>query len=390
MLYLLQEIDQLERDGQFVTKGLSNTAKKKQTQGFSARQDRSVCVVPWFVQALLPATTGPTTITTESLEENRSDRCNHGDDDEKTVPAVNWDSPDAIPTKVRQLQYELSTLLQRDSIADPTMDHECYYSQSKVGSFLPRHMDERHEELKGANGWLQHSRRSISWLVYLSEPHDWDINTNGGALRTFPQPVALLENVGRGSTHDGNLQIGWLFSEDSNKRNGATIRQPVYLDSWFKPPISPGSDSTSSKLVPEPHCVLYVVDDDITKQPQEGRKYLTRSWLTETLHGMSVPDFLKACAVQDSTYHGASDLLLFQTSDYARRFHLIEDRAEWNEGRDPIGSEIHDVSPIRGSLVVFDSVQLPHEVREIKSGTRRALAGWFHERTQQFPTDWYA
>ena len=35
---------------------------------------------------------------------------------------------------------------------DPTLAHECYYSQSKPGAFLPRHMHERHEELKGPRG----------------------------------------------------------------------------------------------------------------------------------------------------------------------------------------------------------------------------------------------
>lgn len=371
--HLLDEIRQLELDGKFVAKGLSNTARR-QAQQFSDRQDRSISVVPWFVNALRPT----------PAESDLGNGSGNGGAAQEAGNAMDWDSAEAIPAKIRRLQRELSQVLGRPTVADPMLDHECYYSQSKVGSFLPRHMDERHEELKGAQGWLHPSRRSLSWLVYLSDPADWDADRNGGALRTFPQPFdsssgpAARCNSIRSSSHDGNLQVGWLSPKDDNE---STVRA-VYLDSWFN---RASSAAAASAAPPEPHCVLYVVDDE--RQPQE-REHLTRPWLTEALQGMPVPDFLKACAVQDSTPR-ESDSLLFLTSEWARRFHLIEDRAAWDGGHDPAGSETQDVSPIRGSLVVFDSVQLPHEVREIKSGTRRALAGWFHERTQEFPADVY-
>jgi Rps23 Pro-64 3,4-dihydroxylase Tpa1-like proline 4-hydroxylase len=54
---------------------------------------------------------------------------------------------------------------------------------------------------------------------------------------------------------------------------------------------------------------------------------------------------------------------------------VLEDRQAWKDGNIPKGSVAEDIAPVGGQLVVFDSVQLPHEVREIKSGTRRALAG---------------
>mmetsp|Transcript_20193 Transcript_20193/g.36471 ORF Transcript_20193/g.36471 Transcript_20193/m.36471 type:complete len:264 (-) Transcript_20193:124-915(-) len=257
---------------------------------------------------------------------------------------------------------------------DPTLNHECYYSLSKVGSFLPRHMDERHEEMKGAQGWLLPSRRSLSWLIYLSEPSNWDIERNGGALRTFPPKRSTCS-----STHEENLQIGWIHSEDGSSRG-------VYLDSFFLPPPPAGASIvTSDSSQPlaasvDPHCILYCVD-------QKGnREYLTRPWLTEALQGMAVPDFILACAQHDSDasqYDAPSSLLLFQTPQYASRFSLIEDRQAWNNNENPKGSVVEDISPVRGRLVVFDSVQLPHEVAPIKSGTRRALAGWFHEKTQE-------
>jgi hypothetical protein len=52
------------------------------------------------------------------------------------------------------------------------------------------------------------------------------------------------------------------------------------------------------------------------------------------------------------------------------------------------GIEIIDVVPYAGTLVMFDSVVVPHEVMEVKSGQRLAVAGWFHEDQQTFP-DWY-
>jgi hypothetical protein len=67
-------------------------------------------------------------------------------------------------------------------------------------------------------------------------------------------------------------------------------------------------------------------------------------------------------------------LLLFQTSQHATKFSVLEDRQAWYDGQITRGSfKIEDITHLRGRLVVFDSVQLSHEVREIKSGTRRAL-----------------
>ena len=47
------------------------------------------------------------------------------------------------------------------------------------------------------------------------------------------------------------------------------------------------------------------------------------------------------------------------------------------------GETIIDVTPAAGTLVLFDSVTLPHLVREV-TGTRQKIAatGWFHEDSQ--------
>jgi hypothetical protein len=331
--FLLTELQTLQDEGKFITKGLSNTAD--QAQQFSTRQDRSICPVPWFVGALHQG-------------------------------LLDLEDREGIPAKLQQLQKELSLLLDRPTLANADLNHECYYSLSNVGSFLPRHMDERHEELKGAQGWLFPSRRSLSWLIYLSEPADWDIVHNGGALRTFPQEQRSMHGTAPGSrksrtasTHEENLQVGWVLSDQGHS-------VPIYMDSFYVPP---GGQ--------EWYCILYLVEKHL-----DQKTYLTRPWLTEALGGMSVSEFLRACADHDAA---SSDnlLLLFDSSQRARQFHLIEDRQAWNDGHPPHGSIVEDIAPLRGRLVVFDSVQLPHEVLKIQSGTRRALAGWFHEKTPE-------
>ena len=61
---------------------------------------------------------------------------------------------------MESLAEQLSRELQR-----PLLCAEQYYSLHRAGAALRRHMDERHEELKGARGWTAPSRRSVSWLV---------------------------------------------------------------------------------------------------------------------------------------------------------------------------------------------------------------------------------
>jgi hypothetical protein len=287
--------------------------------------------------------------------------------------------------------------------------HECYYSVAKQGSVLARHMDERHEECKGAKGWLLPSRRSLSWLIYLTD-ENWQLQENGGGLRTFPQKL-VQKHVS--STHDGNLQVGWLVpSRSKTDDNDDTVSVPVYLDSWFQP----------QKRETEPHCILYTVAppsrDTTTKvdQPITDRVFLTQAWLSTALPpGISIIDFIKAWAVKDSndvppssspsppkdssdsalkdSGGGATSATttmqgLFLNPEFARQFALLEERQEWDEGQLPRGCRVQDINPTRASLVVFDSVVLPHQVEAVKKGRRIAVAGWMHEATQPFPEDY--
>lgn len=318
---LLTDIGNLEKKGSFLPSGLSNTVKGSM-QDFG-QQDRLTASVPWWTGAL------------------------EGKETEVGV----------VAQKLQLLRKMLAQVLDRPSMLDTKWEHECYYSKSMPGSALPRHMDERHEELKGSKGWLLPSRRSISWLVYLSDP-GWDLELNGGALRSYYQP-----NKGPGISQDGgNLQVGWLMASE--------LSIPVYLDSWF-----PVVDQ-------DPHCILYIASDN------NQRNYLTRPWVNEGLHGLSVADFLQACAKNDAD-SAQKGRLLFTSPTIAMQFILLEDRSGWSAGRDPQGSAVADTVPLRGSLVLFDSVSVPHQVEVIKEGTRVALAGWFHEETQSFPDNFY-
>eukprot|EP00931_Biecheleriopsis_adriatica_P118510 TRINITY_DN93896_c0_g1_i1.p1 TRINITY_DN93896_c0_g1~~TRINITY_DN93896_c0_g1_i1.p1 ORF type:complete len:407 (-),score=64.22 TRINITY_DN93896_c0_g1_i1:4-1224(-) len=231
---------------------------------------------------------------------------------------------------------------------------EQYYSVSPPGTFLKRHMDERHEETKGQGAYESESRRSISWLLYLS-PDGWDTPGalgSGGSLRGYCRS-------GTGAAcgaHEGNLQVGWLAEEASH------FDEPVFLDSWVK-----------SRSEPPEECkwraqyALYCVR-------QGKREYLTNpfgpdspSWPYSEA-GMEPADFAKALAQQ-------------LPGDLCERFAGVEEVPH-------IRQRQQDVSPEPGKLVLFDSVAVPHKVLVTTSGERLAIAGWFHEPQQTFP-DWY-
>ena len=336
VLDALQEVKALNEAGAFEVSGLSNTARGRQ-QAFSGRKDRRLTPVPWWNDALASEAT-----TTENNSSNSSS---------------------SVAFKTQKLRRALADVLKRPTMDDPGLAHECYYSVAGPGSFLARHMDERHEELKGAKGWLLPSRRSLSWLIYLSD-EGWTLHENGGALRSFPQAsIAQLTTDEGHFHHKGDLQVGWLMGDNETSR-------PVYLDSWYTPA---GSS--------DPHCILYCVDErDRSIVP------MTKPWQSDAISDMSVVDFIASWSARDAAAESSSTML-FLHPETARSFTLIEDRVAWDAGQAPLGSVIEDINPERGSLVIFDSVALPHQVEEIRQGHRIALAGWFHEETQGIPDE---
>jgi len=215
-------------------------------------------------------------------------------------------------------------------------------------------MDERHEETKGPRGWMLPSRRSVSWLIYLS-----DADIQGGELRSFVKKN-FNSNEQEVGSHSGNLQVGWLDVDEYS-----TV--PAYMNSWYRPP------GIGSKNV-EPFCILYTIIDG-------KEQYISKPWINSM--DASFADFITA------QKQLSQDLGFFTSTSFSRGFKLLEDRQVWDAGLAPPGSVVEDVAPKRGSLVMFDSATVPHEVLTVKVGVRPALAGWFHEQTQQIPEEFF-
>eukprot|EP00966_Prymnesium_polylepis_P266617 6159598-Prymnesium_polylepis.1 len=243
------------------------------------------------------------------------------------------------------LRGELEAVLQRRlSLA------EQYYSVTPAGSRLAWHMDERHEETKGEEAWEQPSRRSISWLLYLSGD-GWDEAEGagaGGGLRAYPKRSVAQDGAACGA-HDGDLQVGWL------ERAGGAV-DPVFLDAWLRPDEPDG----------QPECALYRV------VAAEGRReYVTRRIRPGDFGGAGV----------DAGQFGEM-LRELLPAERRRGFCSVQRRP------DATLHDTVDVSPAGGTLVLFDSVSVGHEVLPVVHGERVALAGWFHERQQEWP-GWY-
>jgi len=235
---------------------------------------------------------------------------------------------------------------------------EISYTRFGPGAFLKRHVDEHHEELKGVAGWSKPTRRSISWLIYLNDP-DWSGSRDGGQLRCFERRDRPTGRIG--ATHNGDLQIGWLGATALDPRD-----RPVYLD---------------AKTHDHGQCSMYVLNDD--GDDDQSRVYVSKSFETNPIMYVQGSEML------------VKRLLFTDRADLADRFHLIEQPKSRlgnlfgssdtyaGEGENPlVGEELEDVDPRGGTLVLFDSVSLPHEVLATKTRERWACSGWFHEDQQ--------
>jgi len=97
---------------------------------------------------------------------------------------------------------------------------------------------------------------------------------------------------------------------------------------------------------------------------------------------MAVTDFLQACVKADADSSQPSNYFcFFISSTITSQFFLLEDRSAWEAGSDPEGAVATNIAPLRGLLVMFDSVSVPHQVEVTKQGTRIVLDRWFHKVT---------
>jgi hypothetical protein len=125
-------------------------------------------------------------------------------------------------------------------------------------------------------------------------------------------------------------------------------------------------------------CAIYVLNDD-----GGSKTYISKAFDTNPIMYLAGSEAL------------IKKLLLSDRQDLAERFRLIEPpksrisdilkggKAYAGEGEIArIEEELQDVEPLGGTLVLFDSVSLPHEVLATKTKERWACSGWFHEDQQ--------
>jgi hypothetical protein len=265
---------------------------------------------------------------------------------------------------------------------------EISYTRYGPGAFLKRHIDEHHEELKLRRGWEKPTRRSISWLVYLNEA-DWDARRDGGELRCFERKHRRVAPP-IGACANGALQVGLLRATATDP-----VERPVFLDSRrnaLAPSASSAASSFSSFSSSSGNCAMYVVDDG-GAAADEKKCYITNDFFAEPVLFL-VGDFF------------GQQLLKARKPDLAARFHYLEPpksaaasaaaglfaSSSSSSSSSTSGVKINtspsfdeealNVAPDGGTLVLFDSVTLPHEVLPTLGRERWAASGWFHEDQQ--------
>ena len=294
-------------------------------------------------------------------------------------------------SRISDLRSELATrCIGRPTLAaDTPHTHEVSYSRYGSGAFLPRHTDEHHGTLKNAHPVasgdenlkrLQRSlspvgaasastgapsgtaaapappraatRRSITWLVYLNE--EWNAATDGGQLRVHERAAPAVSQVG---ARGRDLQVGWL------RATSAQGEQPVFLDAHRR---GGGEAAGGAEAV----CMLYECAADGSKRDLSAKPFAA----SPTLY-LAGGDFF------------ARRLLIDEPRD-ASRFHLVDAPKSpvaallpkvGEDGEDG-GERVRDISPQGGTLVLFDSVAVPHEVLAPVGRERFACTGWFHEK----------
>ena len=304
-------------------------------------------------------------------------------------PSKGTDGPWADPTlgdaaarrrfgdRMAQVKATLAKQLadRRTLAEDGAQTHEMSYTRYGPGASLPRHTDEHHGELKKAHsvasgdekkkqiegalstststsgseapssGGGKTTRRSVTWLVYLND--NWDAQLDGGALRVHERAAPSAAPVG---ARGADLQIGWL------KATASEGELPVFLDAH-----RPGESG---------NCCLYAAYADGSTRDLSRTPFTASPALY-----LAGGDFF------------ARRLLVDEPSD-AARFHLIDSPKSAVSGLLPPtppegedgGERIRDVLPAAGTLVLFDSVSVPHEVMPTTRRERFACSGWFHER----------
>lgn len=269
----------------------------------------------------------------------------------------NYQLRQSLRYKMAQVKATLAKgLTDRPTLAnDVAQTHEMEYLRYGVGAQLGRHVDEHHLELKRPNGSKlplkpNASRRSITWLIYLND--GWQ-ESDGGQLRLHERASDSVSYVG---ARKNDLQVGWLRQMNANQRE-----QPVFLD--------PNRDGPENET-----CMLYTIDANGLQRD------------------LSSKPFANLALYLGGGDNMARKLMVKDPAD-AQRFHLIDAPKSLVSGLtnpNPTGEDggerIRDILPQAGTLVMFDSVSLPHEVL-ITNQERFGIQGWFHEKIHTSSSD---
>jgi len=313
----------LFKQGLYTPDALAKYGAKKDGVAFDPRRDRTV--LPAFIPS--SSQTGP------FLD-----------------PALgDYEARQELQSTIDGLRATLSVALSRPALSEAPARPEISFTRFGPGAYLKRHTDERHEELKRAAGWSDPTRRSVSWLIYLNDD-DWDPATDGGCLRTFQrlrQPPS--HSVG---ALDGDLQIGWLAAVATDP-----VDRPVFLDA-------------RRARSPSNNCALYTGDDE------NRRAYVTSDFKAEPVLFLTTDFFINL--LQKDLQHRFHYLDLPKNA-LLEKFNVLRGK---ESGKIANPNEIvRDIAPTGNTLVLFDSVCLPHEVLAA-TRDRFACSGWLREKQQ--------
>jgi len=257
---------------------------------------------------------------------------------------------------------------------------EITYNWYEPGAKLGRHLDEHHEETKGPRGWRYPTRRSVTWLLYLND--HWTPQ-EGGALLCHPRSSEHDEietnhdESGGGpiGSHEGNLQVGWI--------DGYT---PIYLDAFRESgqtalyscrqsATADNNDAATTTTLGRHYWTNR--DFDVPAQPIDFGVFLPeelRSRFEQISTSRKDPRFAKVSSPSSSLDNGSATGRTTAATSTA------------NVGGDVDGKTYDtaiEVAPTGGTLVLFDSVTLPHSVLQVTGNRQRiAATGWFHEDSQ--------
>ena len=229
--------------------------------------------------------------------------------------------------------YLAQNLDDRPTLAnDWPQTHEMEFLRYGVGARLQRHTDEHHVEIQRPNGSrlpkkANATRRSVTFIVYLDD--EWT-EDDGGELRLHERANPSVARVG---SREQDLQLGWLKATDTEGE------QPVFLD-----PLRPGPENEN--------CMLYTFDGNGVKRDLSSKPFAN-------------------IALHLGGGDGIARKIMVEDKADAKRFHLIDapkslvatlatppSKPAGEDG----GEMIRDVAPRAGTLVLFDSVSVPHEV----------------------------